>query len=119
MVLGRCVDTSLLVKVCCIRRLIGTSAAMSHSKYEYVRRFEADDRLLPNTWIVVRLDGKAFHKSVSTIVQTCLVNVRHFSLAQKMWYFMHEKVYRHSRLQEAQRQDCLGPHELMRESGKA
>ena len=35
---------------------------MSNSKYEYVKQFEADDRLLSNTWIVIRVDGKAFHK---------------------------------------------------------
>lgn len=35
---------------------------MANSKFEYVRTFEADDRILPNTWIVVRIDGKAFHK---------------------------------------------------------
>ncbi|KAF8243785.1 putative tRNAHis guanylyltransferase [Wilcoxina mikolae CBS 423.85] len=35
---------------------------MANSKYEYVRQFEKSDNLLPNTWIVVRLDGRAFHK---------------------------------------------------------
>lgn len=35
---------------------------MSHSRFEYVRKFESDDKLLPNTWIVIRIDGKAFHK---------------------------------------------------------
>ncbi|KAI8070060.1 histidine tRNA 5'-guanylyltransferase [Gongronella butleri] len=35
---------------------------MANSKYEYVRHFESDDSLLPNTWIVVRIDGKGFHK---------------------------------------------------------
>uniref|UniRef100_A0A0P5KN08 tRNA(His) guanylyltransferase n=1 Tax=Daphnia magna TaxID=35525 RepID=A0A0P5KN08_9CRUS len=38
------------------------SAAMAKSKFEYVRLFEVDDRCLPNTWIVVRVDGKGFHK---------------------------------------------------------
>eukprot|EP00884_Botryococcus_braunii_P004863 jgi/Botrbrau1/14378/Bobra.0014s0029.3 len=33
---------------------------MAKSKYEYVRQFETDDRLLPECWIVVRLDGKGF-----------------------------------------------------------
>merc|ERR1719367_596116 len=32
------------------------------SKYEYVKKFETDDRLLPNCWMVVRIDGKAFHR---------------------------------------------------------
>ena len=45
-----------------IRRLFSSTATMSHSKYEYVRGYELDDRLLPNSWIVVRVDGKGFHK---------------------------------------------------------
>lgn len=35
---------------------------MAKSKYEYVKLFETDDRLLPGCWIVVRLDGKGFTK---------------------------------------------------------
>ncbi|ETN41767.1 uncharacterized protein HMPREF1541_03704 [Cyphellophora europaea CBS 101466] len=35
---------------------------MANSKYEYVRLFEQDQTLLPNTWIVVRVDGRGFHK---------------------------------------------------------
>ena len=35
---------------------------MAKSKYEYVKQFEQDDRLLPNTYIVVRIDGRSFHK---------------------------------------------------------
>ncbi|KAI9761333.1 MAG: DNA-directed RNA polymerase II subunit rpb1 [Chaenotheca gracillima] len=35
---------------------------MANSKYEYVRNFEHGDTLLPNTWIVVRIDGRGFHK---------------------------------------------------------
>ncbi|EXJ86887.1 tRNA(His) guanylyltransferase [Capronia epimyces CBS 606.96] len=35
---------------------------MANSKYEYVRAFERDEVLLPNTWIVVRIDGRGFHK---------------------------------------------------------
>ncbi|KAJ2761842.1 tRNA-histidine guanylyltransferase 1-like, partial [Coemansia nantahalensis] len=33
---------------------------MAKSKYEYVRNFEQDDRLLPSTWLVVRIDGQGF-----------------------------------------------------------
>eukprot|EP00026_Physarum_polycephalum_P014727 Phypoly_transcript_15274.p1 GENE.Phypoly_transcript_15274~~Phypoly_transcript_15274.p1 ORF type:complete len:281 (+),score=37.75 Phypoly_transcript_15274:70-843(+) len=33
---------------------------MAKSKYEYVKNFESSDVLLPNVWIVVRIDGKAF-----------------------------------------------------------
>ena len=35
---------------------------MAKSKFEYVRQFEKEDICLPNTWIVVRVDGKAFHR---------------------------------------------------------
>ncbi|PLB48294.1 tRNAHis guanylyltransferase [Aspergillus steynii IBT 23096] len=35
---------------------------MANSKYEYVKAFEQPDVLLPNTWIVVRIDGRGFHK---------------------------------------------------------
>ncbi len=36
-------------------------------RYEYVRTFERADTLLPNTWIVVRIDGRGFHKSASSV----------------------------------------------------
>jgi len=45
-----------------ITRRLHTSVKMSHSKFEYTRKFEADDKLLPNSWIIVRIDGKGFHK---------------------------------------------------------
>jgi len=35
---------------------------MAGSRFQYVRSFEADDRLLPNCWIVLRLDGRGFSK---------------------------------------------------------
>jgi tRNA(His) guanylyltransferase len=35
---------------------------MAKSKYEYVRKFETEDKCLPETWMVVRLDGRSFHK---------------------------------------------------------
>ncbi|MEW5300981.1 MAG: hypothetical protein WDW36_003867 [Sanguina aurantia] len=35
---------------------------MANSKYEYVKGYELDDKLLPGCWIVVRLDGKGFTK---------------------------------------------------------
>lgn len=35
---------------------------MANSKFEYVRRFEQEDNLLKECWIVVRLDGHAFHR---------------------------------------------------------
>lgn len=44
------------------RGVATTAAAMAKSKFEYVRQFEMDDPCLPNCWIVVRIDGKAFHR---------------------------------------------------------
>ncbi|KAL1838112.1 hypothetical protein VTJ49DRAFT_3017 [Mycothermus thermophilus] len=35
---------------------------MANSKFEYVKQFEQHDNLLPNTWIVVRIDGRGFTK---------------------------------------------------------
>ncbi|KAI9820130.1 MAG: tRNA-His guanylyltransferase [Thelocarpon impressellum] len=37
------------------------SQANYFPRYEYVRCFEQPDGLLPNTWIVIRLDGRGFH----------------------------------------------------------
>ncbi|KAJ9668463.1 tRNA-His guanylyltransferase [Coniosporium apollinis] len=36
--------------------------AVETNVYEYVRAFEQSDVLLPNTWIVVRIDGRGFKK---------------------------------------------------------
>eukprot|EP00171_Calliarthron_tuberculosum_P009732 IDg9732t1 len=35
---------------------------MACSRFEYVKKFEEDDRLLPGCWAVVRLDGRGFTK---------------------------------------------------------
>nr|XP_023015557.1 probable tRNA(His) guanylyltransferase [Leptinotarsa decemlineata] len=35
---------------------------MANSKFEYVKNFEQDEKILPNCWIIVRVDGKSFHK---------------------------------------------------------
>lgn len=35
---------------------------MTNSKYAYVKNFEITDTLLPNAYIVVRLDGRSFNK---------------------------------------------------------
>lgn len=37
---------------------------MSGSKYEYVRTYERPDALLANTFLLLRIDGHAFHKYV-------------------------------------------------------
>jgi len=33
---------------------------MANSKYEYVKGFEQNDSLLPQTWIVIQVDGRGF-----------------------------------------------------------
>ncbi|KAK9095925.1 hypothetical protein Sjap_021422 [Stephania japonica] len=35
---------------------------MANSKYEYVKSFEVEDKLMPFNWIVVRIDGRHFHQ---------------------------------------------------------
>ncbi|MCJ1479195.1 tRNA-His guanylyltransferase [Lambiella insularis] len=35
---------------------------MANSRYEYVKSYEKCDTLLPSTYIVVRIDGRGFHK---------------------------------------------------------
>ncbi|XP_019860531.1 PREDICTED: probable tRNA(His) guanylyltransferase isoform X1 [Amphimedon queenslandica] len=35
---------------------------MAKSKFEYVKGFEMSDSCLPNTWLVLRLDGRGFHR---------------------------------------------------------
>lgn len=45
-----------------IKRFFSVSSTMANSRFDYVRNFEKDDSIIPNCWIVVRIDGKAFHK---------------------------------------------------------
>ena len=40
---------------------------MAKSRYEYVKTFETDDRLLPGCWIVVRIDGRQFRPYVYSV----------------------------------------------------
>ena len=35
---------------------------MANSKYEYVKAFEQCPILLPNTYIIIRVDGRGFRK---------------------------------------------------------
>lgn len=35
---------------------------MACSRFEYVKDYELNDKILRNCWIVVRIDGKSFHK---------------------------------------------------------
>ncbi|XP_061541669.1 probable tRNA(His) guanylyltransferase isoform X2 [Phycodurus eques] len=53
------------VKSCAVRSLaclFTSTSAMAKSKFEYVRNFEVDDTCLRNCYIVVRLDGRNFHR---------------------------------------------------------
>lgn len=53
-----------LLKSCLVQQAacLFTSSTMAKSKFEYVRKFETDDSCLHNCYIVVRLDGRNFHK---------------------------------------------------------
>lgn len=39
---------------------------MANSRFEYTKRFEQSDELLPHCWIVIRIDGKGFTKFCET-----------------------------------------------------
>jgi tRNA(His) guanylyltransferase len=38
---------------------------MANSRFEYVRNFEQNDRLLPGCWVVIRIDGRSFSRFTS------------------------------------------------------
>ena len=82
---GRCKQTSLQSQICVASPHRGCKApsfdpwglgdallgpVMANSRFEYVKGFETDDRLLPGCWIVVRLDGKGFTKYASALADT-------------------------------------------------
>ena len=48
---------------------------MFDSRFEYVKQFEQPDNLLPNTWIVVRIDGRGFTKYGSTFDHTLFLQI--------------------------------------------
>lgn len=43
---------------------LSSLASMANTKFQYVREFETDSKLLRNTWIVVRVDGNGFSEFV-------------------------------------------------------
>jgi hypothetical protein len=47
-------------KIC--SRILNLIRLLTMQRFEYVKDFEQPDVLLPNTWIVVRIDGRGFHK---------------------------------------------------------
>ena len=46
---------------------------MAKSKYEYVRSYEQDVRVAVNNFIVVRIDGRGFHRCVFNCVMLLFV----------------------------------------------
>lgn len=67
MLIGNLCRLSGRVRSCVVQPLtclFTTSTNMAKSKFEYVRNFETDDTCLRNCYIVVRLDGRNFHKWV-------------------------------------------------------
>ena len=58
----RCVSRAPISHLTSLQICRAKSSRMANSKYEYVKRFELDDSLLPGCWIVIRLDGKGFTK---------------------------------------------------------
>ena len=44
---------------------------MAKSKFEYVKGFELNDALMPETYLVVRIDGRGFHKCVMVDFRWC------------------------------------------------
>ncbi|XP_044062313.1 probable tRNA(His) guanylyltransferase isoform X3 [Siniperca chuatsi] len=65
MLIGKACRVGGRVRSCVVKalaRLFTSSSSMAKSKFEYVRNFETDDTCLRNCYIVVRLDGRNFHK---------------------------------------------------------
>lgn len=48
---------------------------MAKSKFEYVKHFEQDDYCLPNCWIVVRVDGRNFHRWVHSLIASVILKL--------------------------------------------
>lgn len=46
---------------------------MAGSKFAYVRNFELPDPLLPETFMVLRIDGHAFHRLVMLTPGECVL----------------------------------------------
>ncbi|XP_066930238.1 LOW QUALITY PROTEIN: probable tRNA(His) guanylyltransferase [Clytia hemisphaerica] len=56
---------------------------MAKSKFEYVKKFEENDVCLPNCWIVVRIDGRSFHRFSEDHCYSKPNDVRGLSLMNK------------------------------------
>ncbi|XP_029369005.1 putative tRNA(His) guanylyltransferase [Echeneis naucrates] len=64
MLIGKACRILGRVRCCVVKPLasLSLSSNMAKSKFEYVRNFETDDTCLRNCYIVVRLDGRNFHR---------------------------------------------------------
>lgn len=65
MLIGKACRLAGRISSCAVKPLAyfsSSSGNMAKSKFEYVRNFETDDSCLRNCYIVVRLDGRNFHK---------------------------------------------------------
>ena len=56
---------------------------MAKSKFEYVKKFEENDTCLLNCWIVVRIDGRSFHRFSETHGYTKPNDLRGLSLMNR------------------------------------
>lgn len=82
---------------------------MANSKYEYVRLFEKDDSLLPNTYIVIRIDGRGFHR-YKVIIYKCI------NICYKLYHIKKKKhytIYRFSQQHEFDKPNDRRAIELM------
>ncbi|CAM9381150.1 unnamed protein product [Scytosiphon promiscuus] len=59
--LGRSID-SCLSRGRCDAPAVSTSPTMANSRFQYVKKFELSDALLPDTYLIARLDGHRFTK---------------------------------------------------------
>uniref|UniRef100_A0A4W5LUB6 Probable tRNA(His) guanylyltransferase n=1 Tax=Hucho hucho TaxID=62062 RepID=A0A4W5LUB6_9TELE len=78
------------IKTCILRpvaRVFTSSDRMAKSKFEYVRNFETDDPCLKNCYVVVRLDGRNFHKGAGG-VSAAQVFAPSPSLPSTLLYFL-------------------------------
>lgn len=69
-----------------LARDLAVSPVMAHSKWEYVKKFELDDTLLPNSFAVARIDGrgilprKMLYQNLSIILVVLLYLILLFTL---------------------------------------
>ena len=61
------------------------TSSMAGTKYAYIKSFELPDPLLPNTFIVLRVDGCSFHLCVSnTYYPSATTGILHTQLKREI-----------------------------------